>query len=617
MKKILNGVELKICEKTGTMAFGSGSFWAQQYPLREDYSISDLKETEKGFSYKIKRPEFSVFANCDLEIEKDGLITLTVKGEGSLPCDFHYPQSFIREPEAEVLYPICGGVMFKANDKEAVIPQRLALSGGNGLSMGFLGSISNGNWFLNAVMTSADGAVATSRDDNELVRSDIIWIAEKGNWGYERKIRFMWGEGGITELCLAYREIAKEKGFIVPFTEKVKKVSKVDKMLGAADIWIWNSDAMEMLYSKEPVYRVPSKEQVERRISIAKEMKQMGMDNVLWSIFNENIESEEISAVNDLGFITTFYDIYTDVIPKDIFHLIPETRQRRCEQRIGYWPDAVIKNKDGSYCKAWALMGTDGVFHDQHRICDAVAPECAKPIVEKRKVDYGMEGCFLDVMACTAFECYSEEHPNTRREAMVHKRRLADTVTDMDLICGTEIGCEDVAATIHYNEGMMSPPPYRAYDSGRRMTHLYYGEDVPENIKKYMLNPACRVPLWEMVFHGSVQSYFYWGDSQNCCPELIANRDRLCALYGVPPIYSLCETDWETLKDDIKASYERTVPVAKKVGYATLDSFEYLTKDRLVQRTKFSNGVTITVNFSDETYTDGEITLLPKETLVK
>ena len=32
MKKVLNGVELKICEKTGVMSFGSGSFWAEQYP---------------------------------------------------------------------------------------------------------------------------------------------------------------------------------------------------------------------------------------------------------------------------------------------------------------------------------------------------------------------------------------------------------------------------------------------------------------------------------------------------------------------------------------------------------------------------------------------------------
>lgn len=617
MKKILNGVELEICEKTGAMAFGSGSFFAKQYPLREDYEISDIKETEKGFSYKIKRPEFSVEAQCLLEIEKDGLITLTLNGEGSLPCDFHYPQSFIREPKAEVLYPICGGVMFKADDKEAVIPQRLALSGGNGLSMGFIGSIFGGNYFLNAVMTTADGAVTTARDDNGLVRSDIIWIAEMGKWGYERKMRFIWGKGGITELCLQYRDIAKEKGFIVPLSEKVKKVAKVDKMLGAADIWIWNSDAMDMLYSKEAVYRVPSDEQVERRISIAKEMKQMGMDNVLWSIFNENIEKKEISAINDLGFITTFYDIYTDVIPKDIFHLIPETRQRRCEQRIGYWPDAVIKNQDGTYRKAWALMGTDGVFHDQHRICDVKAPECAKPIIEKRKIDYNMEGCFLDVMAATAYECYSDEHPTTRRGSMMHKRRLADVVTDLDLVCGTEIGCEDVAATVHYNEGMMSPPPYRAYDSGRRMTHLYYGDDVPENIVKYMLNPVCRVPLWEMVFHGSVQSYFYWGDSQNCCPELMEQRDKLCVLYGVPPIYSLCETDWDNLKDDILASYQRTVPAARKVGYATLDSFEYLTEDRLVQRTKFSNGVEITVNFSDEPYFDGQTELKAGEISVK
>jgi hypothetical protein len=327
-------------------------------------------------------------------------------------------------------------------------------------------------------------------------------------------------------------------------------------------------------------------------------MKQLGMTNVLWSIFNENIDKETVDYVKNLGFVTTFYDIYTDVIPHPIIDYITKPRQERCKARLGCWPDGVIKKQNGEFQPAWALKGVDGVFRDQHRLCDAAILDTAKKNIGFRQENYGIEGCFLDVSAVSAVECYDENHPMTRTSAMQHKRNLGSAVSEMQLLCGTEIGCEDVAATIHYNEGMMSPPAFRAPDSGRRMTHIYKGEDVPKSIPDFMLNPKYRVPLWELSFHGSVQSYWYWGDSANCCPELLDTRDRFSALYGLPEIYSFSVDSWDELKQDIAESYKKTSPLAKKLGYCTLDGFEYLTADKLVQRTLFSDGTTVTVNFS-------------------
>ena len=49
-----------------------------------------------------------------------------------------------------------------------------------------------------------------------------------------------------------------------------------------------------------------------------------------------------------------------------------------------------------------------------------------------------------------------------------------------------------------------------------------------------MLNPEIRVPLWGLVYHGCLQSYWYWGDSANHMPELMGLRDAFCTLYGLP-----------------------------------------------------------------------------------
>jgi len=173
-------------------------------------------------------------------------------------------------------------------------------------------------------------------------------------------------------------------------------------------------------------------------------------------------------------------------------------------------------------------------------------------------------------------------------------------LNDIGLVSGTEVGCEDVVANINYQEGMMSPPLYRAYDSGRRMTTLYYDDNIDEKIHKYMLNPVYRVPLWELVYHDCVVSYWYWGDSTNSCPELIKKRDLFCALYGLPALYSFDVADWEKLKKDIIASYHRTSDIAAKTGYYRMMSFEYVTDDKLVQKTTFENGIEVIANFSDK-----------------
>ena len=97
-------------------------------------------------------------------------------------------------------------------------------------------------------------------------------------------------------------------------------------------------------------------------------------------------------------------------------------------------------------------------------------------------------------------------------------------------------------------------------------------------------------------------SYWYWGDSSNSVPELMPLRDLFDALYGEPPLYSLSASQWEEQKEEIAASYARATKVARRTGFARMVSFEYLTPDRLVQKTRFSNGISVTANFSAEEY---------------
>ncbi|UKI36383.1 MAG: hypothetical protein L6V93_21145 [Clostridiales bacterium] len=79
-------------------------------------------------------------------------------------------------------------------------------------------------------------------------------------------------------------------GTLLRLDEKAKKVKKLKKFIGSANFWVWNDDADKLLYSESDVYSVPGAEQRAQRLKIAEDMKKNGINKVLWSIFNENID---------------------------------------------------------------------------------------------------------------------------------------------------------------------------------------------------------------------------------------------------------------------------------------------------------------------------------------
>ena len=511
---------------------------------------------------------------------------------------FGFPAAIIPEAGDILLIPHFEGFRIKADDVSFPISERLYASG-TGLSMAFYGILRRGYFLLCAIYTNLDAELLMEKRDR-LFAPRVEWLPEKGKGGYRREIRYIAGKGGISELCAKYREIAGEKGFRKTFDERAKENPGISRLVGAANVWLWNDDAMDKLYSENAVYHVPTAAQNAERVRIAREMKEAGMDHVLWSVFDENVDKGTVDEVKKLGYLTTFYDIYTDVIPHEIENLIPDTRRERCKLRRDCYPDGIMRNADGTMQKAWQLKGKDGEFHFQNRICDAAALECASKVVPGHSEKYGLEGRFLDVQCVSAGECYDERHPMTRRTSFDYKRGMFDMLHKNKLIAGTEVGCEDAAAGFDYDEGMLSPVLARQYDAGRRMTHIYEGDAIEPKIREIMLNPKYRVPLWELVYHGCVQSYWYWGDSTNCMPELMRLRDKFCELWGLPAIYSFRVSDWERLRPMITESYQRTTPSSRRLWSAAMTGFEWLDDEGLIQRTTFSDGTVITVDFSGD-----------------
>ena len=624
---VKNGLKIGVDKKTGALFVSQeGSAYSYNTLAAEsEYSISNVRIENEKILFDVSRPEkkdgevqlgeavpdAQTLVHVCFEVENKDIVCakLTMSGNARFEKEFHYPPAFdVKKGDTHIM-PYNEGIAIDADESDPDIilyhDYKFFACGFSVMSMwGLTRGSRSGAYLLCTCDSNYDSGIYFDRDDDGFFRAHPYFLPQKSYWGYDRVLRFVVSEdGGITDMAKKYRTFAEKRGFARTLKEKAKAVKNVDKMIGAADVWVFNDDAMYKLYNKDAKYTPPTAEQYKRRRDIADDMKKRGIDRVMWSIFDENVDHDTVKYVKDKGYLTTVYDVFSDVIPKATASLMTDTRYNRCKPRLSYWPDSIAITKDGQLMTAWQLMGKDGNYYYQNRMCDIECVKCAKDRIPTLNKKINVDGWFLDVVFNYANECYSIEHPMTRRDGLKYKVELTKVVEDNGLICGTEIGREDGLPYCVYNEGMLSINEWRSNQSGRRMAELYYGDEIDKSIEKYMLNPKHRVPLWELVYHDCMISYWYWGDSHNCCPELMPKRDLFLNLYGLPPIFSFAAKNYEKLADSIEASYKNTSPLALEVGYEKMTSFEYLSEDFKVQKTEFSNGVSVIVNFSENDFT--------------
>src|SRR4029078_9127362 len=114
------------------------------------------------------------------------------------------------------------------------------------------------------------------------------WESQKGQFGYAPRLRYVFLDtGGHGAMCKRYRRYAQQLGLVKTLASKRAENTNVDLLIGAVNVWCWDKDS----------------------VPIVKEMQALGIDRILWS----NRQSPAgIKAMNELGVLTSRYDIYQD-----------------------------------------------------------------------------------------------------------------------------------------------------------------------------------------------------------------------------------------------------------------------------------------------------------------
>lgn len=521
---------------------------------------------------RLLEPANMLELTCRIRLEPQAAeAVVELQGNGAMDGAIAWPAPVLSEKGMFLAMPVNEGISYPVDD--ASLPtMRYHLYGGHGLCMGWYGVTDGRQGLLWMVETPDDAAVRVPRIDGRLCLAPE-WLPQKGQFGAARRIRYvLLDDGGYVAMCRRYRAYARQNGILKTLAEKRKENPNVDLLVGAANVWAFGQDGPKL-------YR---------------EMRELGIERVLWS---NRQKPEQIQALNELGALTSRYDIYQDLMDPAV---LPMLRGLHSDWTQDAWPHDITLGPDGKWIPGWGVKGKDGKMYSCAVLCDSRAPAYAQRRVPAELKTHPYRCRFIDTTtAAPWYECYHPDHPQTRSDSKRNKMALLEFISkDCGLVTGSETGHEAAVPYVHYFEGMLSLGPYRVRDAGRNMLEVL--EEVPEQVARFQTGHFYRLPLWELVYHDCVVAQWYWGDYNNKLPAVWQRRDLFNALYGTPPMFLFDAKGWKANRDRFVRSYRTATPVARATGYSEMLSHRWLSDDHAVQESRFANGVVVRVNFGAE-----------------
>jgi len=552
----------------------TGQTWRQK--ATDKFKVLDCKRIDGGLQMTCRHPWYELDSKTTLRLDGDKPeLTVELSAEGKLKNSLGFPYPFVSQSGDYLVVPMNEGISYPVDD-ETIKPKGLIAYGGHGICMAFWGVTNGSSGHMAIIETPDDAVIQIHRIDGKLCVTPK-WDRQKGNFGYTRKLRYVFfDEGGHVAMCKRYRRYAEQTGKFKTLEQKRRENPNVDLLIGAVNIWCWDKDAL----------------------SIVREAKSLGIERILWS---QRQSPAVIDAMNKMeGVLASRYDIYQDLMNPQIVK--DQLRRVHSDWTQGAWPDDIMLDEKGEPRKGWRVKGKDGQMYPCAVLCDKQAPKYAAQRVPAELKTHAYRCRFIDTTTASPWrECYHPDHPMTRSDSRHWKMELLCYMSDeMKLVTGCETGHDAAVPYVHYFEGMLSLGPYRVPDAGRDMGRIW--DEVPERVAKFQVGHKYRLPLWELVYHDCVVAQWYWGDYNNKLPSIWDKRDLFNILYGTPPMFMFNREVWGQNKERFAQSYKKICSVVRAVGYAEMTNHRFLTPDRDVQQTKFANGITITVNFSDKAY---------------
>jgi hypothetical protein len=401
----------------------------------------------------------------------------------------------------------------------------------------------------------------------------------------------MW-PGGASPIAPAieYRDGLVRGGQFVPLTEKISANPEVAKLLGAVHMYVWGDG------------RTPEFVDDLRRAGIRR----------AWIGYDQNegagknfVDKRYITAAKEAGYLVGPYDTYSNA--QD-----PVTGEDAVSRWPGdLYPAGCIADRKQKPLRGFAGRGCELSSEALERAEARLKALAGR--LDQRLRD-GANAYFLDSDAFgDLYDDYSPAHPMTPFQDRANRMRRMRAVRQRGVVLGSEEGVSWSVPVLDFAHGALSVwndalwkkmKEFGAWWPPDRPSIFFRPVDPGVEFSQAKYDPAYRLPLYEAAFHSSVVATDRWDVPMAKFPALVKNRQLLELLYGVPSIWAMDRRQLRESGAALAKLMEFFDPLHRRIGTAPLTDFEWLTADRLVQRTKFGNEAALTVNFGSAAFAE-------------
>lgn len=431
------------------------------------------------------------------------------------------------------------------------------------------------------------------------------------------RIQFL-GKGDYVTIAKAYREIARQKGWLVTWDDKLKGYPDRAKYFGASNYKLWSTLDRRMSEDSTKEERVRVNWTFEEAAQVAEHLKRdLKLDKVLFMMGGwihrgydnqhpdilptapecggDTAFTDACRRIRALGYVLSLHDNY-----QDIYRDSPSWNERY-----------VQKNADGSLVKGGHWAGGRAYI-----TCSQMAVELARRpqnLLAVKKLSEA-DSYFIDTTYAAGLqECFDKEHPLTRGDDMKWKQEISDYAREVFGSFGSECGREWAIPHADFFEGLTGV-------SGT----WYHNKDLPKQLGGTV------VPLFEIVYRDCIAIYGKYGYDPVKAAEYVLHHVAIgrplnyhiipLHLYWKEPsaaktpnetaaLFTRADNGWaeglHMVDRFVKNTHEILSPLNELTSRVPMTQHKFLTTDRKVQRSVFgssSDGPIVVVNASADEF---------------
>lgn len=545
--------------------------------------------------------------DCIISFDKNGALKYSFKADKDMEFngELHYPPTFYNDSDnLKWILPKDSGLLLSAVDLQSYTNKRLKLAefyNAGGLDMAFFGGVDAkaGCGYFAVIDTPINAGVLYPQSQIGKKQGFLPVISlfeDKDKWKEDRQVRFFFTDNGsYVNIAKKYREIAKEKGFVKTYKEK--------------------SGANPQIAQTAFAHRVDLAIDVRATMNYFDKLADAGINNVMTRVADvrdtaQNALNVDLQSLIKTGIFKKIKERYPDAMlyeylnPRDIYL---ETGEHELDEDLA------------EYAEPYLLEGSTGKTFTGWEDTFGVKAYIACPEFYLKYLQYRMNKFplsvypttikFVDILGtCSLGEgvCYSDAHPSDRTELYNTKKQMLQAIIDLGADAHTEGAAEYMvpySTSFEGSLGFMNIPGM--YSSGADMLDSDHGVAADYE----------RIPFWQLVFHDCAGTYWHW-EFGNLEYEKRNNYcDLFSLLYGEKGMFLPSYTSSYPGTSFFAAMLERINKlnsVFLRVATDEMTDHTFLTADGKVQKTVFSSGISVIVNFSeDNEYKNDGITVGP------